>query len=210
MKFSLFFNLRSVLASKYCCCLHLHLCVNLYVLTWSLSNVKTHYLFKLESPNWDQRCKTPWLTSLLFGGLLMLISCVKFNLKSKFHECLVCPLEKIHNHLVKRAQCLVCPPKKIHNNHVKRAYQVHFTVPTVSPFVPSAHILIYAAEGILTFNIALGFYFFIFFFIESYRNPLVCQGYLLFMTYPWWLETAWLNDILYLWSDWYEYDYTVA
>ena len=30
----------------------------------------THHLMKLQSPNLDQRCKTPWLRPLLFWGLL--------------------------------------------------------------------------------------------------------------------------------------------
>ena len=30
----------------------------------------THYPFKQGSPNWDQRCKRPWLRSLLFCGTI--------------------------------------------------------------------------------------------------------------------------------------------
>ena len=32
--------------------------------------VVTHHRFKLESPNWDQRCKIPWLRSISFWGLI--------------------------------------------------------------------------------------------------------------------------------------------
>ena len=32
----------------------------------------THHLFKLGSPNLDQRCKTPWLRSLLYWGAINL------------------------------------------------------------------------------------------------------------------------------------------
>ena len=44
----------------------------------------TCHLFKLESPNVDQKCKTPrGLRSLLFGGSLILTFKVKFNSKVK-------------------------------------------------------------------------------------------------------------------------------
>ena len=36
----------------------------------TLSAPKTHPLFNLQSPKWHQRCKTPWLKSLLFGWLI--------------------------------------------------------------------------------------------------------------------------------------------
>ena len=41
--------------------------------------VITRDLFKLGSPNLDQRCKTPWLRSLLFWGQWTLTFKVKFN-----------------------------------------------------------------------------------------------------------------------------------
>ena len=43
----------------------------------------TPHPFKLGSPNLDQKCKTPWLRSLLFWGWLILAFNVKFNLKVK-------------------------------------------------------------------------------------------------------------------------------
>ena len=45
----------------------------------------THQLFKLESPNSDQRCKAPWLRCLKFLGWLTLTFKVKSNLKVEFH-----------------------------------------------------------------------------------------------------------------------------
>ena len=50
---------------------------------FELDRTIAHHPFKLESPNLDQRWKTPWLRSLFWG---LLIFVVKF--KSKFHECL--------------------------------------------------------------------------------------------------------------------------
>ena len=44
--------------------------------------------FKLGSPNLDQRCKRPWLRSLLFGGQLTLIFKVKFNFKVRIYPIL--------------------------------------------------------------------------------------------------------------------------
>ena len=43
-------------------CLYVHMCINPKIV-W----VTTHDPFKLEPPNSDKRCKTPWLRSLLFG-----------------------------------------------------------------------------------------------------------------------------------------------
>ena len=59
-------NPSPVLASGYGCCLHLcvHPCVN------ELVCAITHHSFKLGSPNLDQRCKRPWLISLLFCGAI--------------------------------------------------------------------------------------------------------------------------------------------
>ena len=44
--------------------------------------------FKLGSPNLDQRCKRPWLRSLLFWGQLTLTFKVKFNLKLRIYPIL--------------------------------------------------------------------------------------------------------------------------
>ena len=46
----------------------------------------TRHPFKLGSPNLDQRCKLPWLRSLLFCGWLTLTFKVEFNLKSKHYQ----------------------------------------------------------------------------------------------------------------------------
>ena len=46
-------------------CLSVRLCVN-HLLVRALTRVP----FKLGSPNLDQRCKRPWLRSLLFCGLI--------------------------------------------------------------------------------------------------------------------------------------------
>ena len=48
-----------------------------------LVRVKTHQPFKLESPNLDQRCKRPWLRSLLFFGTIDLELQGQIELKSK-------------------------------------------------------------------------------------------------------------------------------
>ena len=56
---------RPVLAFGYCRCLRVCVCVCLSV-NHQLVRAVTHQPFKLESPNLDQRCKRPWLRSLLF------------------------------------------------------------------------------------------------------------------------------------------------
>ena len=48
-----------------CVCLSVCLCVN-----HEFVRAITHHLFKLGSPNLDQRCKRPWLRSLLFLGVI--------------------------------------------------------------------------------------------------------------------------------------------
>ena len=62
---------RPVLAFGYCRCLRLCVCVCLSVclcVNHLLVRAITRDLFKLGSPNLDQRCKRPWLRSLLFLG----------------------------------------------------------------------------------------------------------------------------------------------
>ena len=57
----------------------------------------TCHPLKLQSPKLDQKCKTPWLRSLLFWGSLALTSKVKLNLKVKIYPILglwVCPGDK--------------------------------------------------------------------------------------------------------------------
>ena len=64
---------RPVLAIRYCRCLRLCVCVCLSVclcVNHEFVRAITHHLFKLGSPNLDQRCKRPWLRSLLFLGMI--------------------------------------------------------------------------------------------------------------------------------------------
>ena len=62
-------------------CVCVRVCVSLCV-NHLLVRAITRDPFKLGSPNLDQRCKRPWLRSLLFiGGQLTLTFKVKFNLK---------------------------------------------------------------------------------------------------------------------------------
>ena len=56
---------RPVLAFGYCRCLRVCVCVCLSV-NHQLVRAVTRQPFKLEPPNLDQRCKRPWLRSLLF------------------------------------------------------------------------------------------------------------------------------------------------
>ena len=55
---------RPVLAFGYCHCPHL--CVYPVCVNHELVCTITHHPFKLGSPNLDQRCKVPWIRSLLF------------------------------------------------------------------------------------------------------------------------------------------------
>ena len=58
------FGLRVLLLpASVCVCVHV--CVNP-----QLVHAMTHHPFKLGSPNLDQRCKRPWLRSLLFCGMI--------------------------------------------------------------------------------------------------------------------------------------------
>ena len=61
------FYLRPVLAFGYCRCLRL--CVSLCI-NHLLGHVITRDRFKLASLNLKHRCKRPWLTSLLFWGVI--------------------------------------------------------------------------------------------------------------------------------------------
>ena len=68
-----FYYPRPVLAFGYCRCLRLCVCVSICLsvclcVNHLLVRVITRDLFKLGSPNLDQRCKRPWLRSLLFEG----------------------------------------------------------------------------------------------------------------------------------------------
>ena len=77
-KYAQLYYLRPVLAFGYCRCLCVCVSVN-----HKLVHVIINQPLKLESPNLDQRCKRPWLRSLLFLGQLTLNFKVKLNLKSQ-------------------------------------------------------------------------------------------------------------------------------
>ena len=65
------FYLRPGLAFGYCCCLRVCVCVCVRVsVNHEFVREITHQLFKLGSPNLDQRCKRPWLRALLFCGMI--------------------------------------------------------------------------------------------------------------------------------------------
>ena len=76
----LFFYPRPVLAFGYCPCLRMCVCLSV---NHQLVCAITHQPFKLESPNLDQRCKRPWLRSLLFFGMIDLELQGQIELKSK-------------------------------------------------------------------------------------------------------------------------------
>ena len=62
---------RPVLAFGYCHRLRLWVCVSVCVcVNHELVHTITHHSFKLGSPNFDQRCKTPWFRSLFLGGMI--------------------------------------------------------------------------------------------------------------------------------------------
>ena len=89
------FGLR-VLSSPASVCVCPCVCVSLWV-NHLLVHAITRDPFKLGSPNLDQRCKRPWLRSLLFLGWLTLTFKVKFNFKVKIYPILslwVCPRHK--------------------------------------------------------------------------------------------------------------------
>ena len=82
---------RPVLAFGFChrlrVCVCLCVCVSLYV-NHLLAHTITRDPFKLGLPNLDQRCKRPWLRSLLFRGQLPMTFKVKFNLKVRIYSIL--------------------------------------------------------------------------------------------------------------------------
>ena len=61
-------------------CAYVYVCVSVRTIT--------HDLFKLGSPNLDQRCNTPWLRSLLFGEAIDLDLQCQFKFKIKFYRIL--------------------------------------------------------------------------------------------------------------------------
>ena len=60
---------RPILAFGYCRCLRLCVYVCLCV-NHEFVRAITLYPFKLESPNLEHKCKTPWLRTLLFCGVI--------------------------------------------------------------------------------------------------------------------------------------------
>ena len=64
-----FYYPRPVLAFGYCRWLPLSVCVSVCGNTLLVRTITCHPL-KLESPNSDQKSKTPWLRSLLFRGVI--------------------------------------------------------------------------------------------------------------------------------------------
>ena len=60
---------RPVLVFGYCRCLRRSVCVGV---NHGFVHAITCHLFKLESPNLNQKCKTPWLRSLLFCWVIVL------------------------------------------------------------------------------------------------------------------------------------------
>ena len=58
------------MAFGYCRCLRLSVRPSVRPSVTKFVRAITHYPFKLGSPNLDQRCKRPWLRSLLFCGAI--------------------------------------------------------------------------------------------------------------------------------------------
>ena len=77
----IYFNIQPtpVLNFRYCCCLHMcvyDVCVCMCV-NHDFVRTITHHIFKLGSPNLDNRCKTPWLRSLLccISAFIIALAC---------------------------------------------------------------------------------------------------------------------------------------
>ena len=81
---------RPVMAFGYCRCLRLSVCVCVCVCMCVCVSVNHQFVrtitchpLKLQSPNLDQKCKTPWLRSLLFLGFIDLDLQGQIELKSQ-------------------------------------------------------------------------------------------------------------------------------
>ena len=62
---------QGLLPAKHCRCLRLCVCLSVCLsVNHLLVRAITRNPFKLGSPNLDQRCKRPWLKSILFCGLI--------------------------------------------------------------------------------------------------------------------------------------------
>ena len=94
-----------------CVCVSVCVCVN-HLLVRAI----TQDPFKLGSPNLDQRCKRPWLRSLLiWGGQLTLTSRSNLTSKSEFTQFWACP---DHNSLPIQARITKFGPE-VENSLVK-------------------------------------------------------------------------------------------
>ena len=77
---------RPVMAFGYCRCLRLSVCVCVCVcvsVNHQFVRTITCHPLKLQSPNLDQKCKRPWLRSLLFLGFIDLDLQGQIELKSQ-------------------------------------------------------------------------------------------------------------------------------
>ena len=105
----------------------------------------THHLFKLGSPNLDQRCKIPWLRYLLLISLLVLTFNVKYHLKSQiFRYYPTGNTQPPYNHQRAMSTKTVSWAWLFHSLHPLNVLICLdcFAVPTVSQSQHVAHILI--------------------------------------------------------------------
>ena len=93
------FGLR-VLSLPASVCVCVRLCVN-HLLVCAI----TRDLFKLGSPNLDQRCKRPWLRSVWFWGAIDLDLQDQINFKVRIYPILSCPDHYSPPILVRISKC---------------------------------------------------------------------------------------------------------
>ena len=93
-----------------CVCVCVCVCVSV---NHELACMITHHPFKLESPNLDQKCKRPWLRSLLYFGTIDLELQRQIELKSQnlphYTPCTMKLLGGILVSLRKSVRSSVCP-----------------------------------------------------------------------------------------------------